>query len=151
MGRFTQARKGITPVVAIVLLLMMTVAAAGGAYTWVTGIISQGQEEGTNTLNRQIEVMDISCTGSTVDFFLTNSGSTSVDANSVTIYQYDVSDGSLMTTVDSSNGNMAPGDDWDQTSGLSGFNSMTAGNEYRIEFEFDNENGYSVEGTCQAT
>lgn len=37
-------RKGITPIIAVVLLLMMTVAAAGLAYTWVIGVQTSIQE-----------------------------------------------------------------------------------------------------------
>jgi len=37
-------KKGITPVVAIVLLLMMTVAAAAGSYLWLTTITGRLQE-----------------------------------------------------------------------------------------------------------
>lgn len=147
-------RKGITPVVAIVLLLMMTVAAAGGAYTWVTGIIGQGQEEASSSLNRQIEVIDVACnaggTSPAVDFFLTNSGSTDIDANSVTIYLFNVSTGNLLdTNSGQSNGNMAPGSDWPGTADFTA-EDMAQGRQYRVEFEFDNEDGYTVEGTCQA-
>ena len=40
-------RKGITPVIAIVLLLMMTVAAAGMAWVFLQNMINQGQESTT--------------------------------------------------------------------------------------------------------
>jgi len=40
-------RKGITPVIAIVLLLMMTVAAAGVAYLWIMNL-QEGMEETAN-------------------------------------------------------------------------------------------------------
>ncbi len=144
-------RQGITPVVAIVLLLMMTVAAAGGAYTWVTGIIGQGQEQGTDTLNREITVRDVSCdTNGDADIFLSNTGSTTVDGNSMTYYLYNVSTGSLVTTASApSLGSIDPGSDTgSQTVGFG--STLTAGLEYRVEVEFDNEDGYSVEGTCQA-
>lgn len=36
--RAISQRKGITPVIAVVLLMMMTVAAAGMAYTWILGV-----------------------------------------------------------------------------------------------------------------
>lgn len=35
---FVRSRRGVTPVIAIILLLMMTVAAAGSAYLWITKI-----------------------------------------------------------------------------------------------------------------
>ncbi len=37
-GKMDSKRKGITPVIAIVLLLMMTVAAAGMAYVWIMSL-----------------------------------------------------------------------------------------------------------------
>jgi flagellin-like protein len=37
-NRLLRSKRGITPVIAIILLLMMTVAAAGAAYLWITKI-----------------------------------------------------------------------------------------------------------------
>lgn len=144
------ARRGITPVVAIVLLLMMTVAAAGGAYAWVNDVVGQSQEQGEEQLDRNVALRDLVCSGTTVQFYLANTGSADVDANSVTVYQYNVSTGNLITTTDISYGNgvLSAGSDWDSSATV---NSMTPGRDYRIAFEFDNEEGYTVDGTCQAT
>ena len=38
MKRLVRSKRGVTPVIAIILLLMMTVAAAGAAYLWITKI-----------------------------------------------------------------------------------------------------------------
>ncbi len=145
-------RSGITPVVAIVLLLMMTVAAAGGAYAWVEGIIGDAEGQGEDTLDRDVQLRDLVCyDNSTVEFFLANVGTAEVDANAVTIYQYETASGDLMTSTDTSysGGILAVNDDWSDTTG-SALNAMTAGADYRIEFEFDNEDGYMVTGSCQA-
>ncbi len=50
-GKMDSKRKGITPVIAIVLLLMMTVAAAGVAYLWIMNL-QEGMED---TANRGID------------------------------------------------------------------------------------------------
>ncbi|MFB6077122.1 MAG: archaellin/type IV pilin N-terminal domain-containing protein [Candidatus Nanohaloarchaea archaeon] len=143
-------RKGITPVVAIVLLLMMTVAAAGGAYTWVTGIIERGQEQGQASLNRQVDIKDLTCwTNGTVDFYLVNSGQTELDANDVTAYLYSVGTDNLLNTNGSlSNGQWSVGSAWDSSTDFA--STLTAGNQYEVEFELTNEDGYSVTGSCQA-
>lgn len=45
-------RKGITPVIAIVLLLMMTVAAAGMAYVWIMSLQEQIQQTGQEGVDK---------------------------------------------------------------------------------------------------
>jgi len=42
--RLNKRKRGISPVIAIILLLMMTVAVAGAAFYWLTRI--QGQMQG---------------------------------------------------------------------------------------------------------
>ena len=44
------SKKGITPVIAIVLLLMLTVASAAGAYYWITSMQSGLQENAEGTI-----------------------------------------------------------------------------------------------------
>ncbi len=47
-SRLSNGRRGITPIVAIILLLLMTIAAAGAAYVWITrlqSIITTGATE----------------------------------------------------------------------------------------------------------
>lgn len=51
------ARKGITPVIAIVLLLMMTVAAAGMAYVWVTGVQQETQNAVSESMRERTAQM----------------------------------------------------------------------------------------------
>ncbi|RLG13453.1 MAG: hypothetical protein DRN71_04805 [Candidatus Nanohalarchaeota archaeon] len=46
-------RKGITPVIAIVLLLMMTVAAAGMAYVWIMSLQESVQNQGNEGVEKQ--------------------------------------------------------------------------------------------------
>lgn len=145
-------RKGITPVVAMVLLLMMTVAAAGGAYVWTQGIIGGQQEQAEEQLNTEVQVRDLQCaaggTDPELDFFLSNTGSTTVGGD-MTVYLYNVSTGDLATTTSLSPGDIQPGDNLDSTTNFSDVD-MVNGLDYRVEFEFVNQGSYTVTGTCQA-
>ena len=53
-NRKRQERKGITPIIAIVILLLITIAIAGVAYTFITGIV-------TNTAGKTVQVTGVSC------------------------------------------------------------------------------------------
>ncbi len=149
-------RKGITPVVATVLLLMMTVAAAGAFYTFQQGIVGGEQDEATERLNTELVVRDLQCDAATgeVDYLLQNTGSAAVDASSVTVFKYNVSTGALAGTTTVSSSDIEPGSTWGSIAGgsqstLTGF-VFTAGQSYRIEFEFTNQNSYTIDETCQA-
>ncbi|MBU0953737.1 MAG: hypothetical protein KKA90_04975 [Nanoarchaeota archaeon] len=50
----TQKRKGITPIIAIVILLLITIAIAGIAYTFITGVV-------TNTAGKTVRVTGATC------------------------------------------------------------------------------------------
>ena len=45
-------RKGLTPVIAMILLLMMTVAAAGASFYWLLGL--QGELQGSNRVRYRV-------------------------------------------------------------------------------------------------
>ena len=51
------ARKGITPVIALVLLLMMTVAAAGMAYVWFMDVQEETQDTVRDSLSQRTDQM----------------------------------------------------------------------------------------------
>ena len=63
-NRKHQERKGITPIIAIVILLLITIAIAGVAYTFITGVV-------TNTAGKTVQVTGTSCAadGSVVIYF----------------------------------------------------------------------------------
>ncbi len=50
-------RKGITPVIALVLLLMMTVAAAGMAYIWFQDVQQETQDSVSDSLTQRTDQM----------------------------------------------------------------------------------------------
>lgn len=91
-------RKGITPVIAIVLLLMMTVAAAGMAYVWIMSLqegiaadtdadIARLQDQ-KNTRLEIVSVYNDTATGD-LNFIFKNSGSrvfTPAEAGNIKIY-----------------------------------------------------------------
>lgn len=86
-------RKGITPVIAIVLLLMMTVAAAGMAYVWVRGVQEDTQKSVGDTLKTKTEQMSGEVTidnvyeNGTADVFLIsvrNTGTVTFTSNVLT-------------------------------------------------------------------
>jgi flagellin-like protein len=100
MGHRRGLRKGVTPVIAIVLLLMMTVAAAGAAYTWFSQMQNRLQSEATSGLQTELSVKDIVCDASSdeIRLSLKNSGSTLVDVSDVDVFIRG-SDGHLNATV----------------------------------------------------
>ncbi|MEM2874140.1 MAG: archaellin/type IV pilin N-terminal domain-containing protein [Candidatus Nanoarchaeia archaeon] len=80
-------KKGITPIIAIILLLMMTVAVAGAAFFWLSRIQNQlqgGVESFQGTLLTQVasavDVVDADYndTANELTIFLQNTGSTEI-------------------------------------------------------------------------
>ncbi len=74
-------RKGITPVIAIVLLLMMTVAAAGMAYVWIMSLqedIAEDTERDLDNLNKQksarLSVSAVWKNAGNIDLIIKNAG-----------------------------------------------------------------------------
>ena len=74
-------RKGITPVIAIVLLLMMTVAAAGMAYVWIMSLqedIAEDTNRDLDNLNKQknarLSVSAVWNNAGTIDLIIKNAG-----------------------------------------------------------------------------
>ena len=90
-------RKGITPVIAIVLLLMMTVAAAGMAYVWIMSLQEDIEEQANEGIRKQqtdasaviaIEsVWEDSVTGN-IFFMLRNSGTHTFTTAQVSQFGY---------------------------------------------------------------
>lgn len=151
-------RHGVTPVVSIVLLLMLTVAIAGGAYTWVDGMIQERYQQAQNDLNTQLEMKDLQCDATTgeVDFYIKNTGSTEVSRAQVDVYLYQISDGRLAADASRTGLNpLQPTDSWTSIrSGVApidfGPGVMNTNRKYRIEFEFSGASGTSVKDTCTA-
>lgn len=151
----TSVRKGITPVVAIVLLLMLTVAIAGGVYAWVNGFFGEQEGELNNQVNTQLNFLDLYCDASSdeIDFFIKNAGSKEVDASDVSFYIRDFSNDRLLeelsTSKTSGGSDLAPGDSWDTVKALTS-TDLVAGSEYKITAEFTSNGGTTVSKRCTA-
>ncbi|MDY6776898.1 MAG: archaellin/type IV pilin N-terminal domain-containing protein [Candidatus Nanohaloarchaea archaeon] len=93
-------RKGITPVVAVVLLLMMTVAAAGAAYTWFTQMQERLQGKAMRDLRQEVKVKDLRCNAGsdTIEIAIQNSGDTQLNLGDVNVFVRD-STGHLNSTL----------------------------------------------------
>jgi len=85
LRRITRGKRGITPIIAIILLLMMTVAVAGAAFFWLTRI--QGQLQGGvesfqgrifETIASSVNVIDSDFSSNELTIFFHNTGNTEV-------------------------------------------------------------------------
>jgi len=91
-------RKGITPIISIVVLLLIAVAVAGAAYTWISGYF--GGLTGT-----AIQVSDVRCvaggTPPKITIRFQNIGTDALDtANKITISRSVVGTGTTATAFD---------------------------------------------------
>jgi FlaG/FlaF family flagellin (archaellin) len=87
------SRKGLTPVIAIVLLLFITVGAVGVVYTQFSGIIDQGQESTQQTLSSLTSSVDI-VNGESGCNIVNTDNSDAVDLSNAVL----VSDGSVVNS-----------------------------------------------------
>jgi len=90
-------RKGITPVIAIVLLLMMTVAAAGMAYVWIMGLQEDIQEQSNEGVEKQqrdtaaaISIVSAwnDTTSTMIAFTIKNTGTYTFSADEIAQFTY---------------------------------------------------------------
>lgn len=80
-------RKGITPIIAIIVLLLITVALAGAAWTYLSTYM-------TELTGQSVEVMDFFCvSGNTAVILVRNAGTTDVLVADITVI--DLSDGTV--------------------------------------------------------
>lgn len=100
-------RKGITPIIAIIVLLLITVALAGTAWTYLSTYM-------TGLTGQSVEVMDFFCiSGDTAVILVRNAGTTDVDVSDITVI--DMSDGAVA------------GGDWTDASGTTITEITTSG------------------------
>ena len=72
-----RVKRGITPVISIVLLLMLTIALTGAAYMYISGMFQ--------TKTQAIEVVDAVCYSGSASWVIRNTGSSDISATSITI------------------------------------------------------------------
>ncbi|MDY6770904.1 MAG: archaellin/type IV pilin N-terminal domain-containing protein [Candidatus Nanohaloarchaea archaeon] len=164
-------RKGITPVIAVVLLLMMTVAAAGGAYAWLTQLQNQFQQRAQEDVQRGISLNDLTCYNkggqAHVVAFFKNSGTTELDLNPVDMNARYAATGNInysLTTTGMSftQGRLSQGvvfrtgnSDFSQPRSSAAYridldSQFEIGRRYKMEFVFTDEDGTTKSQTCQA-
>ena len=97
-------KKGITPVISIVLLLLIVVAIIGIFFAWVVGIFNTATPDdpvGTLNLNKRAMIENVVCDPNTgtgvITLSIKASGSDDLVADTVSIYL----DGSLQTAISS--------------------------------------------------
>jgi flagellin-like protein len=167
-------RKGITPVIAIVLLLMMTVAAAGGAYAWTSGLLDDFMGEAEDEAERGISIQNLVCynqaptvgDGAYVEVFFQNTGTKQLDLDPVDMNVRDRATGDINFTLTRTGlsleeRNLGPevdfkfGDDFTEpgTSAayIVGFpGRLERGANYEVEFVFTDEENTAHAEYCQA-
>lgn len=142
-------RKGITPVVAIVLLLLLTIAAAGAAFAFSQNLIEQQTEQGRQQAASSLSVKGIVChagsdgPGDWVLVQALNDGD--VDLDGAEIFGYYLANNSLAFRNTTGNINF-PADNFNERNFTLGGGNITSGTQYRVEIEFDN--GYSTSDQC---
>lgn len=156
----SDARKGITPVVAIVLLLMLTIVAVGGMWAWTQDVLQGGMDDADDQLKSGLEFVSLSCldnSGSAdqLKWTLKNAGKTDLDMSDVDVYVYKVSDGELLSHDSASRANPLTSTDRHWYRGVNGeppfdiSGDMTSGNHYEVQVESANAE-VSASSQCQA-
>ncbi|MEA3229996.1 MAG: archaellin/type IV pilin N-terminal domain-containing protein [archaeon] len=100
------SKKGVTPVIAIVLLLMMTVAAAGLAYEFIMNMSQQqteaiGEQVGAQSekMRTDLRILQVQEGTGSLDFLIKNVGS--VDIGKITAATMDIKvDGEIIVVAD---------------------------------------------------
>lgn len=171
MMRTNKAKKGITPVVTMIILVLIALTVAVSAYAWVTqfqeGTQEQVQEQAEN-LDRGISIQSLECYNEngagSIEVWFKNSGSTTLDLDPVdmliTPEGSDSADpGASRTELSLYNDSLS--EDINITDGNSDFRSSGAsanyiinttefggGNSYNIEFVFTDEGELTVREDC---
>lgn len=156
----TSTRKGITPVVAIVLLLMLTIVAVGGMWAWTSGILSQQQEEAEGQLRSGMEFISLGCvdnpsSADQLTWTLKNTGRSDIELGDVDVYVYEVGNGNLLSHDTASRSNPLTSTDRHWYKGVNGqppfdiSGDMSAGSYYEVVVEPANAQ-VSASQECQA-
>lgn len=154
-----RTRRGVTPVIAIVLLLMMTVAAAGGAYTWFSqmqqDIMSQTEQDIQTSFSvKGLQCNIVSSGPDEIVIQMKNDGKASVDASKVDVFVYDSSNDLNITVTGldwSDKAFTSPGGFAEATVDLSQSSSTTfleSGAFYNVEVDFTNTGTTVNAGSC---
>jgi flagellin-like protein len=143
-SRLPGNRKGITPVIAIVLLLMMTVAAAGGAWVWMTQVREDIQDDVNPNADFTIQSLSCENTGGNaqITMFIKNTGETQLDTSNVDVQVHDISTGTINSTLTQTNVDIST-----YLTDGSGFADPTQSGTYQVSISgtsFDTLTSYEV-------
>jgi len=121
-------RKGISPVIAVLLLVIIAVAAAILTYLWVLGYMGTVQQQGTTeALQERIKIDSIETSGGTLSkVYVRNTGDVNVTVNSVYIAD---STGEATCIYSGEGKEIAPG----EVIGISVSYSLTPGRTYVVK------------------
>jgi len=121
-------KKGVSPVIAVLLLIVIAVAAAILTYLWITGYIGTVQQAGgTGQLQEKIKIEGVDYSAGTVTVYIRNVGD--VDLTVDALYVYDAT-GTIVGTPSTGLGlSLDPGDVGSGTVSA----TLTAGNTYTIK------------------
>ncbi len=149
-------RKGITPVIAIVLLLMMTVAAAGLAYEFIMNMSEKqteaiGEQVGAQSdkMRTELRILQVQANGADLDFLIKNTGSL-VLSNITTVDTDFKVDGMIETTSVAFSGTCAsePSIEIGETCTLTVAGQSLPAVGTTKTFEFILGNGYTLAYGC---
>lgn len=143
-------RRGLAPVVSVILLVLIVIVAGGGTYVWITSIIVEEQAEAAAVQDTNLAVRDVSCKGLNATITFSNSGDRGLDSEEAEVYLYSQSTANLIgaTTVD------VTGKDFLDSGGIgtveAGFSTTTEkGKAYRLTVDFPADD-YTAETTCES-
>lgn len=151
-------RKGLTPVVAVVLLVFITVAAAGGSFVFMQEVRRDFISSLTDRYQVDASIDNIQCGDDHVNVTITNTGDRSITLDPVNMWVIERGSGQnnltlSRTTFDLSQNDTSGSMEQPDSTGsyhtfTAGRTSFTAGDEYIIEYEFIEHEGYTVRARC---
>jgi flagellin-like protein len=120
-------RKGITPIIAIIVLLLITVALAGAAWTYLSTYM-------TGLTGQSVEVRDYFCVGdNTASVIIANTGTVDIPVGEVTV-------------IDTSSGNELTSGTWTDAAGGVGAAEIPVGSY--VTWKNGTELGFSCDPSC---
>lgn len=151
-------RKGLSPVVAIILLVFMTVAAAGGAFTFLRQTQEGFKRETIQTVETKVRIIDLDCNGTWVNSTLKNSGNARLDLREVDLFIRERASGNLNTTLSRPGLNLSANEtsgSIEEPGGVGRYATdlsapFQSGRDYEIQYSFVNNGGVSAFGICTA-
>ena len=155
-------KKGITPVISVVLLIMLVVAITGGAYYWMTNVqgslqesVGASVESGSNLASTSFSIVSVVCdddgNSDTITATVINTGSQDINLDDIAQVMTVSSLQGIVLGVDSDGlggaGTLSPGDSA-SLSGFGGENVIVPDSTYSVRVNLGSSSQTSV---CTAT